>query len=142
MRRAIGQTWVLQLVIVFILLFAGYIILTINYSRTIRVKNEVVSIIEKYEGLNDYSLNLVNNYLATSGYGAKGVCTNKSQDGIYGGELNSNKLEKAEPKKKYHYCIKKYQGISITNYYQVTVFYKFNLPVIGEASGFTEGYYK
>ena len=34
-------------------------------------------------------------------------------------------------------CIKKYDGANTSNYYQITVFYKFNLPVIGNASGFT-----
>ncbi len=137
MRRAIGQTWIMQLMIIFILLFAGYIILTLNYSRTVKVKNEVISIVEKYEGLNDYSIGLVNSYLATSGYNVSGVCTSKSEEGIYGGDLASNKLEKAESGKKYNYCFKKYQGISVTNYYQITLFYKFNLPVIGNASGFS-----
>jgi len=53
MRHSIGGMWLLQLMVLFIFLFAAYIILTLNYSRTIKIKNEVVSMIEKYEGLND-----------------------------------------------------------------------------------------
>ncbi len=137
MRQSIGSTWIFQLMILFIFLFAGYIILTINYSKTVKIKNEVISIVEKYEGLNDYSIKLVNNYLTAQGYSASGKCSTKDEAGVYGGLLVSDKLEKAVPNRKYDYCIKKYKGTGVTNYYQIVVFYKFNLPVIGNASGFT-----
>ncbi len=138
MRQAIGQTWILQLVILFILLFVGYITLTLNYNRTIRLKNEIVTMIEKYEGLNDYSIDLVNNYLSSNLYDGRGSCVSKAgQQGVYGGDIKRNILEEAQAGEKYNYCIKKYQGLGITNYYQITIFYKFNLPVIGNLSGFT-----
>lgn len=125
------------LMITFIFLFVAFIILTINYSKTIRVKNEVVSIIEKYEGLNDTSVALINNYLRYSGYNATGVCTTSVKRGVYGGlSLSSTNLEQARPGAKYYYCIQKYRGIKSTTYYQVGVFYKFNLPIIGTAAGF------
>ncbi len=137
MRTTIGQTWVMQLMIVFILLFVAYIVLILNYSRTIKVKNEMITLIEKYEGLNDYSIESINGYLNSNGYVATGVCVTKEAEGVYGGTVDSVKLEKAKAGKKYSYCLKKYQGTSITNYYQVALFYKFNLPVLGNVSGFT-----
>ncbi len=137
MRHSIGGMWLLQLMVLFIFLFAAYIILTLNYSKTIKIKNEVVSMIEKYEGLNDASLELVNNYLTTAGYSTLGVCSTKEQSGIYGAnDLFSTSLEEAVPGEKYYYCVKKYRGTNLTNYYQVALFYKFNLPVIGETSHF------
>ena len=42
MRQTIGGTWLLQLVIVFIILFVGFIILTLNYSKTVTLKNELI----------------------------------------------------------------------------------------------------
>ncbi|MDE5540033.1 MAG: hypothetical protein K2J20_06060 [Bacilli bacterium] len=135
MRQAIGGTWLIQLMILFILLFAGYIILTMNYSKTIKVKNEVVSIIEKYEGINSRSIELINSYLMASGYLTMGTC--QSGAGIYGNsDYTTAVLEEAQAGKKYYYCIKKYKGANITNYYQVTVFYRFNLPVLGDISSF------
>jgi len=137
MRHSIGGMWLLQLMVLFIFLFAAYIILTLNYSRTIKIKNEVVSMIEKYEGLNDESLELVNTFLTTSGYSTMGVCASKEQPGIYGAsDLFGTTLEEAVPGEKYYYCVKKYKGTNLTNYYQVALFYKFNLPVIGETSHF------
>ena len=45
MRQTIGGTWLLQLMILFILLFVGFIILTLNYSQTINIKNEVITMV-------------------------------------------------------------------------------------------------
>lgn len=97
----------------------------------------MVNIIEKYEGLNTTTITLLNNYLKVNGYDARGVCSAESSRGIYGAySLDAPALEEVRPKAKYYYCVKKFKGISLTNYYQVSVFYKFNIPVIGETSGF------
>ena len=139
MRHTIGGTWLLGLMIVFIMLFVGFIVLTINYSRTVKIKNEMIDMIEKYEGLNSSSIELVNNYLRYTGYDATGVClTDENQKGVYGSlDLDGTMLEPAREGVRYYYCVKKYDGANTSNYYQITVFYKFNLPVIGNASGFT-----
>ncbi len=137
MRTALGNTWLLQLVILFILIFAAYIILTLQYSRTIKLKNETVSIIEKYEGINSTSLTLVNNYLKNFNYKTTGVCTTSGERGIYGAtSLDLDILEEAEANKEYYYCLKKYKGANTTHYYQVLLFYEFNLPVLGNTGGF------
>lgn len=138
MRQTIGGTWLMQLMILFILLFVGYIILTLNYSKTIRLKNEVVGIIEKYEGVNSTSVELINNYLVASGYNAMGTCTSQASKGVYGAsDFNTFNLEQAQPNKKYYYCVRKYDGANTSKYYQVTMFYKFNLPILGSISSFT-----
>ncbi len=138
MRQSIGSTWILGLMVTFIFLFSTYIILTINYSKSIKVKNEIVNIVEKYEGLNDNSIRIVNQYLTTNGYTAKGVCTGEDKPGIYGAEdLDSTTLETAKAGKKYYYCLHKYKGLKNTYYYQVEVFYKFNLPILSLVTGFS-----
>ena len=138
MRQTVGGTWLLQLMILFILLFVGFIILTLNYSKTIKTKNEVLSIIEKYEGINDNSISLINNFLLSNSYGTLGSCDSKSGNyvGTYGARTLNGTLEQAQKGEKYFYCIKKYVGANTSNYYEVTLFYKFNLPVIGETSSF------
>ena len=50
MRQAIGSTWVLQLVIIFMLIFVAFLALSINYTKAFRVKNELVTMIEKFLG--------------------------------------------------------------------------------------------
>ena len=139
MRQSIGGTWLLQLMILFILLFVGFIILTLNYSRTVRVKNEMIDMFEKYEGLNSQSIELVNNYLTYNSYSVLGNCVSDGEQstGIYGAlDLSRNELEEARPGQRYYYCVKKYDGANTSNYYQITIFYKFNLPIIGDNSRF------
>ena len=64
MRESIGGTWLIGLVITFMLLFVAYLTVMINYSTAFKNKNEVVSIIEKYEGLSSgdtSSIGIINN---------------------------------------------------------------------------------
>ena len=98
MRQATGGTWLLQLMILFILLFVAFITLTLNYSKTNKVKNDVLTIIEKYEGLNDQSLEIVDNMLITSGYNGKGHC--EAGSGVYGNKELKGKLETASNSEK------------------------------------------
>lgn len=139
MRQTIGGTWLLGIMILFILLFVGFIILTLNYARAVRLKNEIVSIVERYEGLNENSLELVNNYLSYNTYSLMGNCTGDTAvQGVYGAtSLENAELEEARPGANYYYCVSKHDGTNTTNYYQITIFYKFNLPIIGDAGRFT-----
>lgn len=137
MKSASSSTWLLGLVLGFILLFTAYIILTINYSKTVRIKNEMISMVEKYEGLNTNSVQLVNNYLASINYNMKGECTDDNNSGVYGADnLQATSLVEAQSGEKYYYCVKKYKGVGTTRYYQVAIFYKFNLPVVGATGNF------
>ena len=51
MREAIGGTWLFQIVIVFILLFTGFMCLSINRSKAFNVKNQIIETIESYNGI-------------------------------------------------------------------------------------------
>lgn len=136
MRQTIGGSWLIGLMVLFIFLFAGYIILTIDYNKSIRVKNEAISLVEKYEGLNEESITLVNNYLKGTGYMTLGKCG--EQDGMYGSvDLESNELEETVKGQNYYYCVKKYKGANTSYYYQLTLFYRFVLPIIGDTTRFT-----
>ena len=106
MRHTIGGTWLLQLMILFILLFVGFIVLTLNYSRTVKIKNELINMFEKYEGINDSSVELANNYLLYTGYDVEGICVpdGDNETGVYGAlDLNTTKLEPARTGEKYYY---------------------------------------
>ena len=52
MREAIGGTWLFQIVIVFILLFTGFMCLTINRSKAFNVKDQIIQTIQNYNGVN------------------------------------------------------------------------------------------
>lgn len=51
MREAIGGVFTLQIIIVFFVLVSCYMAFSVNYTKAFRVKNEILSIIQKNEGL-------------------------------------------------------------------------------------------
>ena len=50
MRESIGGTWLVGIVIVFIVIFTSYLALSVNYSKAFKVKNGIIEIIEENEG--------------------------------------------------------------------------------------------
>lgn len=150
MRETIASTWIYQLVIIFILMFVSFLVLSLTYSKNYKTKNEMISIIEKYEGVNVKSLQIINNYLSYNGYRVKGKCpSGENWRGIE--SLESTNLRKPESGKKYYYCInKKHQKADASStssrnatilkskmYYQIKIFFKFNIPLLGEIYTFT-----
>lgn len=150
MRETIASTWIYQLVIIFILMFVSFLVLSLTYSKNYKTKNEMISIIEKYEGVNVKSLQIINNYLSYNGYRVKGKCpSGENWRGVE--SLQSTTLRVPQSGKKYYYCInKKNQKSSVGNtsggsaailkskmYYQIKIFFKFNIPLLGEIYTFT-----
>ena len=77
MRESVGSTWIFLIAITFTIIFAGFLVMALSYSRTYKEKNELTSIIEKYEGLTtktihhkniDGSINVMNTYLRNNNY--------------------------------------------------------------------------
>lgn len=127
MRESIGTTWTFGLVLTFILLFSAFLSLAINYSRVFKVKNETLSILEKYEGYTTTSRDIINKYLKYSGYNGTGSCPTG-----YAGESSlDNKGLNMTTSKKNAYCIKQ-NG----NQYDIILFFNFNLPIFGQLGGF------
>ena len=136
MKATISLTTLFKAMIAFILLFAAFLTLAITYNKAFRLKNEALSIIEKYEGVTRKSLKIVNNYLSNSRYSTKNSC----KMGEYGAtSLTELKLVQVsnESDRNYYYCLtenvdSKNKKIS----YKVKVFFKFNLPFFGDLMTF------
>lgn len=146
MKSTVTTSETFKYILLFTFLFAAFLALAITYNRVFKLKNETMSIIEKYEGVSTSSLEIINNYLRNSNYNTKGQCEN----GDYGlKDLSSSSLEQVtNTKNKYYYCVSYYcdpdstckvGGKNNKNapngnkiYYNVKLFYKFNLPFIGE----------
>ena len=140
MREAIGGTWLFGLVITFIVFFASFLALSINYSKAFNVKNNIVDLISKYEGNNCKSREKIAQYLLDVGYLATGHCSevDLNGDGIldyidYGldGELATG--DKA------YFCIARDDSVSngiVKSMYRVEIFFKIGLPIIGDLTNF------
>ena len=144
MRTSIGNTWILQLVIIFMLIFVSFLALSLNYTKAYKLKNELVTMIEKYEGLssknkkNDGSISLINNYLRFNGYGVMHTC---EQTEFGSKNLDDDTLEPVEEGERYYYCVAKIdtsnERLNNRSRYRIKIFFNFNLPVIGDLFTFT-----
>ena len=129
MKDAYGGAWLFGLVITFMVIFIGFLVVMINYAMTFKTKNEVVAIIEKYEGLanGDYtgsmvdldgdgvpetksqpnSLWLINTYLKSVDYENMSTCSCVSESNCYGSDNLDiyTPLKIAKANEKYYYCV-------------------------------------
>lgn len=177
MKESISNFWLLSIVLIFILIFAAYLTVTLNYSKAFKIKNEVLSIIEKRNGITDDQVvkgvqskmgagtvmvpnsaqGTINAFLRASGYGTKGSCNGLEgkwygvKELVYAKNPTNNvgyKIEEVKSTEKYYYCFSKKlrrsgctnfgQGSSLSKlkngayYYDVLLFYKLELPVLGD----------
>lgn len=142
MRQAIAGTWVYQLVIIFILLFVSFLTLSLTYSKAFKNKNELLNIIEKYEGVTQESIAIMNNYLVSNGYKVTHSCpTNDGMPwyGVKDIEGQSIVFKQAVAGEKYSYCIRRQKSSASNNkvYYELKIFFRFNIPVVENIGTFT-----
>ena len=147
MREAIGGTWLFGLVITFIVFFASFLAISINYAKAFNVKNNVVDLISKYEGNNCNARKMISNYFRDTGYLVTGTCP-KSGDYLYDGfeyigyDLEGNQVASG---KKAYYCVSRdsIENIALSTndtlekkYYRVMVFFRIDLPLVGNLTTF------
>ncbi len=132
MRESVGSTWLYGIVLAFILLFSAFLSIALHYSRVFKVKNETLSILEKYEGYNSTSREIINNFLKATGYNATGACPREKNGEEYYGESSLNNIGStisiANAGERYNYCIRK----NSRDGYDVVFFFKVDLPIVGD----------
>lgn len=138
MRESIGTATLFKIVLIFTLIFAAFLTLTITYNRVFKLKNESLSILEKYDGTEE-AIKIINNYLSNNGYSTTGSC--KTRYGVK--NYDNPSPEEVEDGEKYYYCID-YDcegsfcsiGSSSTIKYNIELFFTFNLPALGDLGKF------
>ncbi len=147
MKEAIGGISLFNIVIVLILLFTGYISLSINYSKAYNVKNEVLNVIRNQGGVctadgvatGDICYNFkeqITDYFKEASYRATGDCGSDWIGYTRTGDLLSRGAKNAA------FCVK---GIKVNAnselpnalYYQVRIFYQLDLPIINNIFNFS-----
>lgn len=155
MREAIGGTWIFQIVIFFILLFTGFMCLSINHSKAFNVKSEILEIIERYNGMDlddittgDAALTEIVETLNRISYRTTGKCPNSITDPMTGDMIHyvgfnrEGHLDSVKPA----FCIAKvetrnYQPQVVSElpslaYYRIIVFYQLDLPIFHDVFNF------
>ncbi len=153
MKQGIANIWLLGMIVVFIAMFSAYIITTINYSKTFKMKNEMLTIIEKHHGMtsnqgssvssiipgkgdvigNVGAIQTINLYLRGMSYSTLGRCPNADADmpGYWYGvtslandaELSDLAEHVTTNEKKYYWCFAKYDAQLSTGVYS-SAYYK------------------
>jgi len=113
MRESIGGTWLLGFVVIFIVIFAAFLAVSINYTKAFQTKNQLINLIEENEGYSNRTIKKIDEYIEETGYSTNSVrCT-------------SGDLEMEDS----GYCIERIcskQG----SRYKVTTFISINIPFI------------
>ena len=152
MREAIGGTWLFQIVIVFILLFTGFMCLSINRSKAFNVKNYILETIQSNNGDVDASIGEIVDYMKNNSYRTSGkvpldeIKLPCKSDSV---KFDCYNREGAKDKNNPVFCLAKigvdnYDGcldIQFTElpsmyYYRIIVFYQLDLPFFSELFNF------
>ena len=147
MKEAIGGTWLFQIVIVFIMLFTGFMCLTINRNKAFSVKDEIIQTIQSYNGIDingSYNENKedafhdIVEYLRYSSYRNTGVIP---EDGNYSCFSKEGQAVTKNPV----FCIEQinvrdesspFNELPGMAYYRVVVFYQLDLPIFHDLFNF------
>ena len=127
MREAVGSTFLFKLMIFFIFFFASFLAIAINYSQAFSIKNQIINILEKSEGLNSTSIPNIVDVTINSGYHREVDCIDRN-DGESITDSTGGNVRTAKG-----VCIQKLPSESDTanRYYKVTTYVSFNFPIIG-----------
>ena len=140
MKEAIGGTWLFQIVIVFILLFAGYMCLSINHSKAFSIKSEIIESLSRHGGVDKEE---IKDILQKASYRTRGSCKKfNDQAGTWTGfDRDGKELDQGDSNATF--CTRKVRVSDINSelpemyYYQVRVFYQLDLPVFNSLFSFT-----
>ena len=142
MREAIGNAFVVNIVIIFLFLIMFVFVGSISYSKAFKIKNRIVNYIEEKEGkisnsthnglLDNGDLNVesdIDSILHEIGYQiriGKSNCKIKNDKN----NIELGKVLYPNDQGGYNYCIVKYDDKQDGYYYGVTTFMKFEIPII------------
>lgn len=143
MREAIGSYFLTTIFIIFIVLFTGYMCLSINMNKAYKVKNEIINIIQKNNGLDESTLAQIQDFMTRIGYRTNGNCNDMEGAyafGISGSSTNSNKPVFCAKQMVTEYgfsendLTKGYSKVQFPKaaYYQIKVFFSIDLPIVKE----------
>lgn len=136
MKNSIGGTWLLSIVLVFLAIFVAYICISINYSNAYRLKTQMVTVLEQYNGLNEQALKEIQTLMQRGNYNVRSACPERT--GLQAFGVNGS-MPEINPIGKFNYCVYREhveQDGKNKYYYTIQVFLKFELPVFGDLFDF------
>lgn len=129
MKESIGNAFILGLALAFISLLIIFFATSLSYTKAFKVKNRIVSIVEKYGGYTTAAKEEIEANLSEIGYRVnKGeACTTRFPNAkVLTNPANSD----------YRYCVQEYDAGERGKYYGVTAYMYFEVPLIGSTLEF------
>ena len=132
MKESIANSYLFMIIMVILALISIIVVSSLSYSKTYKIKNRIVQIIEKHNGFDNDTQKDIEAFLKTAGYPVatantkcpKGRGVDTGLDGVDSGIKAINSTSN------YKYCIYKYQTAK-GSYYSVVTYMSFQLPLIG-----------
>ena len=137
MRESYGAYYLTIIFVIFIMLFTGYMCFSINMNKAHKVKNEIIAVMQKHNGLNEEALYEIQAYMSKVAYRTNAKC-GEGEKGFSsaGTSITSDRaLFCVKPK-----IITDYStgGVSSMGqfpdvaYYEIKVFFSVDIPVINK----------
>lgn len=82
MRGPIGNTFLYNIIILFIIITFAFISGTLSYYKAFKVNNRIVKSLEKYEGYNANAKKEIDNILGSLGYSTENANCKKTYNGM------------------------------------------------------------
>lgn len=127
MRQAVGNAFILNLVITFITLMMLVFVGSISYSKAYKVKNRIINLIEHNKGYDEAVSDEIEDVLRDVGYQ---ISINQKCDRFKVNDESHIVYPTSEFKSGYRYCIIE-NSTDTGRYYTVVAFMRFDFPIIG-----------
>lgn len=128
MKEAIGNTFMVNFIIVFTIIFIVLFVGSLSYTKALRIKNRITDIIEENNGYTKNAASEIETYLQDVGYRISKTnsadCKLKDGTGYTVAFPNSTTSN-------YDYCIFEFSN-NKGNYYGVKTYMYLDLPIIGD----------
>ena len=121
MRESIGNTFLYNIVILFIVIVFAILAGTLTYYKAFKVNTKIINSIEKFEGYNNLAVSEINNTLTTIGYMAKDrhKCPNTKN----GGTLQTEN-------QRFRYCVYYFDEGERYYSYGVITYITLDIPIV------------
>lgn len=145
MRESVGILSLTNIVILFILVFTGYLCITLNQTKAYNVKNQVISIIQKNGGINQEAITEIQEYMSEVGYRSTGKCDSEDISSVTNYAITQREGLQINGQKGM-ICIARHNindNLPDTTgqfpkaaYYDIKVFFALDMPIINSVFNF------
>ena len=145
MRESVGILSLTNIVILFILVFTGYLCITLNQTKAYNVKNQVISIIQKNGGINQEAITEIQKYMSEVGYRSTGKCDSEDISSVTNYAITQREGLQINGQKGM-ICIARHNindNLPDTTgqfpkaaYYDIKVFFALDMPIINSVFNF------